>query len=81
MVYGRNLGPEEAMLRVCHAIRYFGSRRYGQDVGMSVEVDMTSLQFASLTAFRRIDERCISWFLIQTEFVQATSFRKNIPIT
>lgn len=52
MVYGRSLGPEEAMLRVCHAIRYFGSPRYGQDMGMTVKVVMTSLHFASLTAFR-----------------------------
>jgi hypothetical protein len=36
-------------------------------MGMSVEVVMTSLHFASLTAFRRIGERCISWFLIQVE--------------
>lgn len=64
MVYGRSLRPEEAILRMCHAIRYFGSRRYGEDMGMSVEVVMTSLHFASLTAFRRIGERCISWFLI-----------------
>jgi hypothetical protein len=59
VVYGRSLGLEKAMLRVCHAIRYFGSRRYGQDMGMSIKVVMTSFHFASLTAFKGIGK----WFV------------------
>ena len=59
MVYGRSLGLEVAMLRVDHAIRYFGSRRYGQDMGMTVKVVMTSFHFASLTACKSIGK----WFI------------------
>jgi hypothetical protein len=46
------------MLQVCHAIRYFDSRRYG-DIGMSANAIMTSLHFASLAAFKTIGK----WFI------------------